>query len=118
MHVQGTSVLGGADSWVTGPAVGGPLWFDTEDRPFCLLVSVPLSLDLMAAALYDLPLRDARDLATDEDVRGNIAIMLVLDGLSALERRADELARPGVADDRAWLAFCRQRASEVMGGTA
>ena len=28
---QSTSVLGGADSWVTGPAVGAPLWFDAED---------------------------------------------------------------------------------------
>lgn len=114
MHAQGTSVVGHPDSRVTGPAVDGPLWFDTDDRPVRLLMNVPLSLDLMAAALYGAPGLTPRDLDAAEDARGHIAVSVASDGLTPLERRANELAGPGAADKPGWLAFRRQRATDVM----
>jgi hypothetical protein len=55
----------------------------------------------------------ARELAR-ADARGHIAVSVASDGLTALERRADELAGLDAADKPGWLAFCRQRAAGVM----
>jgi hypothetical protein len=79
--------------------------------------NVALPLDVMAAALYDphcglLP----EDLATDEGVRSWLAASVVMDGLISMEQQAKELARQPQVDRPEWLAYCRQRAAEAMGG--
>jgi hypothetical protein len=79
--------------------------------------NVALPLDVMASALYDphvglLP----QDLATDEGVRSWLASAVVMDGMLSLEQRAKELARQPQIDRPEWLAYCRQRAAEAMGG--
>jgi hypothetical protein len=124
MHVQGTPVLNcpAREAVIYPTTPGGPLWYFPEDEGGVRLsMTVDLSLDMMATALYGLEnhVRYARDLATAEDVRGCVAIAVLSDGLIELERRADELARPGARVERSeWLAFCFQRATGVMAGAA
>jgi hypothetical protein len=83
---------------------------------------LPVSAEVMAAALYAEKscLRRA-DLAADEDVWGQVALAVVQDGLIALGVLAYELRsreKRGTVREPGWLAFCRQRVSDVLGGAA
>jgi hypothetical protein len=113
MPVQGTSVR--AD--LASPDLPSGQWYKPEDRPLRLTIDVPLSAGHAAAALYDDAVLDQNpeDLVADEYVLEAIAIAIVMNGLSALHSRADELAVLEAVDRPAWLARCRRRAAEVMG---
>ena len=95
-------------------------WFETENRPHVLRMNVPLSADEMVAALYLEHDRLTRaELASDQDVRGRIAVTIVIEGQpavghSARQIREAEESGSGVSAP-AWLAFCRRRVAEVIG---
>ncbi len=94
--------------------------FDGEGRPCVVRMELPLSAGEMVAALYGEHERPApADLETDGDVWGQIAMVVVQDGLHEVWELADvigaqepchALAAPG------WLALCRKRAAEVAAG--
>lgn len=95
------------------PSIGGPTWFETPGRPFVLPMAYPLSSEMMVAALYrEAGCVQAIDLATVEDVCGQIAVTLTCDGSVAIEQTAEDI-ESGRIDQPEWLAFCRLRVAEV-----
>jgi hypothetical protein len=97
------------------PVITGPHWFGPEPRPFVLHLELPLTLDEMVAALYGVV--EADDIASAEDVCGSVAVTLLLEGLTGLERRARQIRRDeerGALTSPAFLAFCRQRVAALL----
>jgi hypothetical protein len=93
-------------------------WFEGEDRPHRVGMVLPISAELMVAALYGdrKQLRQA-DLATDEDVWGNVMLVVTMDGLNTVQELADEILvdeHRRTLTDPIWLALCRRRVSEVI----
>jgi hypothetical protein len=114
--MHGNGISGGAVGTISPGVVGGPEWFEAAGRPLTVSVDVPLSVELMVAALYGTPTNASEaELADDGEVRGNIALSLVLDGLTKVEETARHIAWGGSADP-GWLAFCRRRVREVIAG--
>jgi hypothetical protein len=97
------------------PVIRGARWFGAEHKSFVLRVEQPLTFEEMVAALYGTV--EADDIATDEDVCGSVAVTLVLEGLTALERRARRIRRDeehGTLASPAFLAICRQRVTALL----
>jgi hypothetical protein len=80
----------------------------------------PLSLERLVAVLYESFLSE--DLtAADEQVWELAAVVVAFYGLVALDLKAKAIRRTEAhqaPEAAAWLARCRQRASEVFGGQA
>jgi hypothetical protein len=108
----------------TGPDVTAGDWFESCGRPLTLRMALPLSAELVVAALYATPgLVTVEDLADDDDLWGLVALAVVQHGLKAIEKTRDDIAdaeqrgrmhhrgghRPG------WLETCRRRVAEVTG---
>jgi hypothetical protein len=74
-------------------------------------VDLPLSANELVAALYESN-GYVRDLVDDEWVRSLVTVVIVSDGLPAIQDRAMSLDE---VKDREWLAFCRRRIAEVYG---
>ncbi len=76
-----------------------------------------LSLEQLVAVLYENFL--AEDLAAADEQVGELAVVdVACDGLVALDMKAEAIRRveaDGTLEAPAWLARCRQRASEVFG---
>jgi hypothetical protein len=104
---------------VRGAKVDMPAhWFEGENRPHRVGIVLPISAELMVAALYSDRERLSRaDLATDDEVWGNAMLVVTMDGLNAVQESADALLleehRRTLADPL-WLALCRRRVSEVI----
>jgi hypothetical protein len=106
-----------------GPARGAradvtPDWFEAQDRPHRAAIVLPMSAELMVAALYaDREHLTHHDLTTDEEVWGHAMLAVAADGLTSIEELADEILvhehRCTLADP-VWLALCRRRVSEVL----
>jgi hypothetical protein len=100
---------------------GGSSWFEYEgeDRPHLLRMDLPVSADEMSAALYrdHAILRDT-DLAAGRHVWEHAALVIAMDGLTAIQDAAGAIRaqeqRGKLADPR-WLALCRQRVTDVTG---
>jgi hypothetical protein len=121
MHNHGTAVLDRPEAAPTSPAIGAGTWFERYDRPLTLRMELPLSAELMVAALYADDTITPDDLLTAEDVWGHAACALVEKGTAELEQLAAILPRQeksGRLDAPEWLAFVRQRVAEVTGGAA
>ncbi|SFP03530.1 hypothetical protein SAMN04489713_111123 [Actinomadura madurae] len=113
MTALGTSLMEPANALSSLPAVAGPVWFETTGRPFVLPMQVPVSSALMVAALYrEGGCVSPDDLATAEDVCGQIAVTLTNDGMVTIERVAEDI-ECGRIENPDWLAFCRRRVAEV-----
>jgi hypothetical protein len=95
----------------------GPSWFEYQgaDSPHLLRMHLPVSAEEMAAALY----RDRESWRDDayfevgRHVWEHVALVIVEDGLAAVQQIA-----AGIRDQEAdpdWLAYCRQRVTEVTG---
>jgi hypothetical protein len=96
--------------------ISGRPWFETEDRPFVLRVECPLAVDEVVAVLYGTAQAD--DMASDEDLCGYAAVALLIEGLQALQVRAEKLRADeghGVIASPAFLALCRQRVAALIG---
>jgi hypothetical protein len=109
------------DTAPVSPLFTGGRWFDAVGLPCLLRMELPVATEGMVAALYReyARLLDT-DLATDEDVWGRIAVVVVQDGLSKIWRTADEIRaqeQSGTLDAPDWLAFCRHRVAAVVGQT-
>jgi hypothetical protein len=121
--VTGAAGPGGPGGTDASPVPTVRSWlFDGEGRPHVVRIELPLSAGEMVAALYGehehlMP----ADLDTDEEVWEHIAVVIVQDGLKAVEQLADmidaqEPCRSLAAPE--WLALCRHRVGEVIAGTA
>jgi len=99
------------------PVVRGPQWFGREVRPFVLRVEVPLTVEQMVAALYDIAQQD--EISSDEDLCGSVAVTLLIEGLPRVDERAARLARDeqrGGVESPEYLALCRQRVAALLAG--
>ncbi len=99
------------------PVIAGARWFGPEVRPFVLRVEVPLTVEQMVAALYDVAQPD--EISSDEGLCGSVAVTLLIEGLPRLEARATRLARDeqrGAVESPEFLAFCRQRVAALLAG--
>jgi hypothetical protein len=94
--------------------------FDEEGRPHVVRMELPLSAGEMVAALYGEHGRLApADLETDGDVWGQIAMVVVQDGLHEVWQLADliDAQEPCHAlTAPVWLALCRRRVADVTAG--
>jgi hypothetical protein len=100
--------------------IAGSRWFPGEGRPYMVRMDLPLSAREMVAALYgDHERLVPADLDTDEELYGHVAVVVVQDGLRAVERLADlidqQQSRRTLAAPE-WLGLCRRRVAEVTTG--
>ena len=96
------------------PVISGASWFGTESRPLVLRIECPLAFDEMVAALYGTI--EAGDMASDEELCGTVAVALLIEGLPALQDRAEKIRlaeRRGAIESPAFLALCRQRVTAL-----
>src|SRR6266702_1987030 len=124
MQLNGTSVLPRREAGLVSPVIsgeGGWLGDDDRDQPLTLQLSLPVSAEELAAALYGEHQLSPADLTADVNVWAFAARAIVQDGLNAIQRRADEIlvaeARSALAKPK-WLALCRRRVAEVTGSSA
>ena len=99
------------------PVIAGARWFGADVRPFVLRVEVPLTVEQMVAALYDVAQQD--EISSDEDLCGSVAVTLLIEGLPLVEARATRLAQDeqrGEVESPEFLALCRQRVAALLAG--
>jgi hypothetical protein len=130
MHHNGTSVLDRPEAATSSPLIAGPRWFecgedDRDPRTLTLRMGLPVSADLMVAALYADKNLSVRDLDTDDEgVWALVAVIIAQDGLNAIERTRDAIAKTRrrggwqALDRPVWFQNCRQRVTELTGGAA
>jgi len=97
------------------PVISGPRWFGPEAEPFVLRMEVPLTVEDMVAALYGVVQTD--EISRDEDLCGNVAITLLIEGLPGLESRAAKLTRDeqhGYVESPEFLDLCRKRVTALL----
>jgi hypothetical protein len=98
------------------PVISGARWFGTGNRLLVLRIECPLAFDEMVAALYGTT--DAGDMASGEDLCGCVVVTLLIEGLPALQERAEKIRldeRRGAIESPAFLALCRQRVTALTG---
>ena len=97
------------------PVVSGARWFGPEARPFALRIEVPLTFGEMVAALYGVVQAD--EIGSDEDLCGNVAVTLLIEGLPGVESRAAKLSREeqhGCVESPEFLDLCRERVTALL----
>ena len=112
MDSASDQMLGNAP--VALPVIRGARWFGPEPGPFVLRIEVPLRFGEMVAALYGVVQPD--EISADEDLCGNVAVTLLIEGLPGIESRAAKLARDeqnGCVQSPEFLASCRQRVAAL-----
>ncbi len=121
MQLNGTSVLPRREAGLVSPVIsgeGGWLGDDDRDQPLTLQLGLPVSAEELAAALYGEHQLTPADLATDVNVWAFAALVIVQDGLNAIQARANDIlvaeARGTLARPE-WLELCRRRVAEVTG---
>jgi hypothetical protein len=98
------------------PVISGARWFGTGNRLLVLRIECPLAFDEMVATLYGTA--EAGDMASDEDLCGSVAVTLLIEGLPALQERAEKIRldeRRDAIESPAFLALCRQRITALTG---
>jgi hypothetical protein len=123
MHNHGTALLDHREAARLSPVIGDGGWFERACLPVTMRIELPLSAELMVAALYsDKTGLNPDDLVTSEDVWGYAAIILAQEGMRAIERQAADIHDRELRGSRQttpeWLAFLRRRVAEVTGGAA
>ena len=96
--------------------ISGPRWFDDDDAPFRLQIELPLTFEEMVAALYNVV--ELADIASDEDLRGSVAVTVLIDGLTALMARVSKIRQDEqrhTIESPDFLAHCRLRVAELLG---
>jgi hypothetical protein len=114
MHNQADCLADGPEPGL--PGICGARWFDTDNRPFVLRIECPLAFDEMVAALYGTAQAD--EMASDEDLCGSVAVVLLIEGLPTLQDRAAKIRadeRHSAITSPAFLALCRQRVAALIG---
>jgi hypothetical protein len=110
---SGGQMLGKAP--VALPVIRGARWFGPEPGPFVLRIEVRLTFGEMVAALYGVVQPD--EISADEDLCGNVAVTLLIEGLPGIESRAAKLARDeqhGCVESPEFLDLCRQRVTALL----
>ena len=96
------------------PVISGARWFGTGNKPLVLRIECPLAFDEMVAVLYGAV--EAGDMASDEDLCGSVVVTLLIEGLPALQERAEKIRldeRGDAIESPAFLALCRQRVTAL-----
>jgi hypothetical protein len=117
-------ICGGVESVATSPVITGRGWVDDHDPADCsprsitMRIKLPVSAELMAAALYfEGQDHHSDDLAPRQRARvGRAALIIAQDGLNAVEvhkRAIRDLQQHDMIRVPKWLALCRQRVSEA-----
>jgi hypothetical protein len=121
MHHNGTAACARHQAGPVSPVISGENgWLGDagRDQPLTLQVALPVSAGELAAALYYDDHLTPADLAKDQGVWALAAVAIIQDGLTAIQRRADQIlvaeARSRLANP-AWLELCRRRVAEVTG---
>jgi hypothetical protein len=97
------------------PVIRGARWFGAEPGPFVLRVELPLTLEEMVAALYDVVQPDEID--SDEGLCGSVAVTLLIEGLPALSARVGMLRKAeqsGAVESPEFLDLCRRRVEALL----
>jgi hypothetical protein len=97
------------------PVIRDAQWFGPEPGPFLLRLELPLVLEEMVAALYDVV--EPGDMRSAEELCGSVAVTLLLEGLPALQERAEKIRideRHGTIESPEFLEFCRRRVTELL----
>jgi hypothetical protein len=124
MHSNGTAARARHQAGPVSPVISGEngwLGDNGRDQPLTLQLSLPVSAEELVTALYGDDHLPAADLATGENVWAFAAVAIVQDGLTAIQRRADQIL---VAEARgrlvnlAWPELCHRRVAEVTGSGA
>jgi hypothetical protein len=101
----------------SGPVVGDGC-FNAPERPYVLSADVPMTAEMLVAAVYGA--RDDLfdfDIADDDDLWESITFALVMEGFYRLEERAlkiREEQRSGTLAAPEWLALCRRRVADII----
>ena len=96
------------------PVISGARWFDPVSRPVPIHIECPLTFNEVVAALYSRA--DTDDLANAEELCGVVAVTLLLEGLPALLKHAEQIRldeQRGAIESPAFLTLCRQRAAAL-----
>jgi hypothetical protein len=118
MSNHGTTKADQCEAGLVSPVITGGAWLGDDDprQSLTLQLRLPVSAEELAVALYEEGQLCLADLAEDENVWGFAAVVIVQDGLNAIQRRAEEIlvaeAR-GTLANPAWLATCRRRVTQV-----
>lgn len=94
------------------PVIRGSRWFGPEQKQFVLRAEIPVTFDEMVAALYGTAQAD--DIANTEDLCGTVVVAVLVEGLGALESRAERLRRDELAagvESPTFLSLCRRHAA-------
>lgn len=103
----------------TSPVVGDGC-FNAPERPFLVRTDVPVTAEMLVAAIYGE--RDDLfdfDIADDDGLWESIAFALVMEGFRRIEERALAIRaqlRSGTLADPEWLRRCRRRVADLIGG--
>jgi hypothetical protein len=122
-----------AGRWAPGCAAIGPVidqhWFEPRGAGACLVrLEVPLSPEMMTAALFAAGQYGADEMSGDGELWGFIAQVLARDGtefladvaknLPVIERNGSLPATASGTPGADWLAFCRHRIAQLTGQTS
>ena len=124
MHLNSTAALARHQAGPVSPVISsenGWLGDDGWDQPLTLQLSLPVSAEELVTALYGDDHLSPGDLAADENVWAFAAVAIVQDGLTAIQRRADQIQADearGRLMNPAWLELCRRRVADVTGSAA
>lgn len=93
--------------------------FNAPERPFLVRTEVPVTAEMLVAAIYGEreDLFDF-DIADDDDLWEAIAFALVMEGFRRIEERALAIRsehRSGTVAAPEWLRLCRRRVADIIG---
>lgn len=103
---------------VAASPVIGDGCFNAPERPFLVRTDVPVTAEMLVAAVYG-ELEDLKDfdIADDDDLWEGIAFALVMEGFRRIEERALAIRgeqASGTLADPDWLRLCRRRVADII----
>lgn len=122
MQFHRTAVLNRPEATQVSPLIAGPQWFETEPDSWTVRMHLPLTPDLMTAALMGGGI-DQGDLGADvpdSELWGTVACVAAAEGLAVVRNWSEELERDETAGDldtltAARLAAARRRVAGMTG---
>lgn len=91
--------------------------FDASERPYTIRAGVPVTAEMLVAAVYGEDRLFDFDIADDEELWEIIAFVLVREGLYRIEERALKIREErcsGTLAEPQWLDLCRRRVAELI----
>lgn len=121
MAGSGDSGAGAGASVKSGVIAESPMigegCFDASERPYIIRAGVPLTAEMLVAAVYGEDSLFDFDIADDEGLWEIIAFVVVREGLYRIEERALKIREEqgsGTLAAPEWLDLCRRRVAELI----